>query len=150
MATHYKTSKLKSNCLKLWIALICIIIVLTVLSESYEEKLSSSGVFENICQGCRITSLIVEVKKTKSLFQCVYSCKRNINCKSVNHKHLLSFHDLQVESQKSHDYNCELVNATLKSGGKKEFADSWENYKPINLVSSQYFVEQLCIDFHFS
>ena len=139
MATHCKFNKLKSNCLKLWILLIFIITVLTVLSESYEEELSSSGVFENICQGCRITSFIAEAKKATNLLQCVHSCKRNKNCKSVNYKHLLSFNKRQVES---HDHNCELVDATLKSDGKMEFDDRWENYQPINFVSNQYFVEQ--------
>ena len=81
------------------------------------------------------------MKKVTNLFRCVHSCKKNRNCKSINYKNLLSFN----ESQKSHDHNCELVDVTLKSGGKVEFADSWENYQPINFVSSHYSVEQFWI-----
>ena len=140
---HHRNYQPTLNCLTLLRALLCIIKVLTVLSVSYQEEYSSSGVFENVCHGCRVTSLILQVKKVTNLFQCIHKCQRNKICKFVNYKHFFSVshgvHETHGDNQDSH--NCELLESTMNSSGKKEFAKNWEHYRIIRFVSSQYFTE---------
>ena len=118
--------------LRWWKVLICIA-TLNVLSVSLKGEFKSSGTFENICQGCKIIHLISVAKKVASLFQCIHKCKRSSNCKSINYKHSFEHYERKVDAD---DHNCELIGATMKTGGKKVFVELWGYHEPISFVST--------------
>ena len=115
---------------------ICIV-TLNVLSIHSQELFKSIGIFENVCQTCRISNFVLGTKKVTSLFQCIQKCVKNTNCESINYK---SKFNGDEQKAGSNDHNCELLGVTLINGGKKDTNGDWEHHEPIYLVSSFFLV----------
>ena len=126
--------------LSLKLRVLTCIVILNVLSMSRQETIKSSGAFEKVCKGCRVTNYILVAKIATNLFQCIHKCKRYTRCESINYKHLLNNDEQKAES---HEHNCELLGITLKDGGRNESFENWEHHEPINFVSTHYSTKPL-------